>query len=328
MRPLRTYITAPSLMAASLMLLSEGCTLKNLNEGAPTTIANKVEVVFDWTKAPDTQASSMVLYLFSDEHEPMNYWFTNPSGGTITSYAGKHTAICHSNDDPYVHLLRNLDAHHELEIFTDNSAMLLGQGISTRGIPRADGTEDEPLRLTPSMIYGAQDTEIDLRASNLEQTVTLYPEELVCHYSVEFVDVENLKSADLHIDATISSLAGGYYPGRMTPTSESVSHTFTLTADEQLNSLRSEFLTFGLPMGEERPHLICVYVALRNRTGNLYTFDVSDQVNNAPDPRHVDIRIYGLKLPELPDDPPSPPVEGGVSVEIDSWQTYHFDLKV
>lgn len=165
-------------------------------------------------------------------------------------------------------------------------------------------------------------------ASNLEQTVTLYPEELVCHYSVEFVDVENLKSADLHIDATISSLAGGYYPGRMTPTSESVSHTFTLTADDQLNSLRADFLTFGPPVGEERPHLICVYVALKNRTGNFYTFDVSDQVNKAPDPKHVDIRIYGLKLPELPDDPPSPPVEGGVSVEIDTWQTYHFDLKV
>lgn len=310
-----------------LFTLTEGCSLKDLNDDAPTTIASNVEVVFDWSKAPGTQASSMILYLYSDRHDVMNFWFTNRTGGLIKSYGGKHTAVCHSNDDPYVHHLRNQDTHYGIEIFTDDSSVLLGQGISTRGLPRAEGTEEEPLRNTPSMIYGAQDREVNLRVSNLAQTITFYPEELVCHYSVEFVDVENLKNADLRIDATISSLAGGYYPGQQSATSESVSHTFTLIADDELQSLRSEFLTFGLPAGAVRPHKICLYVALKNRTGNYYTFDVSDQVNNAPDPRNVDIRIYGLKLPDIPDDPP-PPEDGGVSVEIDSWDAYHFDLKV
>lgn len=316
-----------SMLLCILIVLIEGCSQKNLNDDAPTTIASNVEVVFDWSNAPETQASSMILYLYSEQHDVMNYWFNNRTGGLIRSYGGKHTAVCHSNDDPYIHHLRNQDTHDGIEIFTDNSAVLVGQGISTRGLPRAEGTEEEPLRTTPPMIYGAQDREVNLRVSNLQQTLTLFPEELVCRYSVEFVDVENLKNADMRIDATISSLAGGYYPGRMSATSESVSHTFTLTADDELKSLRSQFLTFGLPFGEERPHKICLYIALKNRTGNFYTFDVSDQVNNAPNPRNVNIKIYGLKLPEIPDDPP-PPEEGGVSVEIDSWYTYHFDLQV
>lgn len=323
------HYAVSSLLLGFLLLLTGGCTEKNLNDDAPATIAGNVRVIFDWSKVVDSQASSMGLYLYSNEYGMMDYWFNNPNGDLIRAYSGRHTAVCHSNDDPYVHILRNQHDHNEIEIYTDETAVLLGQGISTRGIPRAQGTEDEPLRVTPTMIYGSQEREINLRSTNLAQTITLYPEELVCRYSVEFVDVENLQNADLRIDATISSLAGGYYPGRMSATSEAVSHAFTLETDDKLQSLSSEFLTFGLPVGDERPHKICLYIALKNKKGNFYTFDVSDQVNKAPDPRNVSIKISGLKLPDIPYDPPvNPPESGGVSVEIDSWDTYHFDLQV
>ncbi|MDE6018823.1 MAG: DUF5119 domain-containing protein [Muribaculaceae bacterium] len=323
------YHLASSLLLSVLFILAEGCTHKDLNDDAPTTIADNVEVIFDWSKTPAKEAKTMVLYLYSDEHEMMDYRFNNPDGGLIRTYGGPHTAVCHSNDDPYGHHLRNDHSHDEIEIFTDETGILVGQGISAKKIPRAKGTEDEPLRNTPAMIYGAQDRDINLKVSALPQKLQLYPEELICRYTVEFLDVENLTSANLRIDATISSLAGGYYPGRMTPTSEAVSHTFTLTADVDNNSLRSNFYTFGLPQGEERPHKLCLYVALKNRTGNFYTFDVTDQVNKAPDPRNVNIKIYGLILPEIPDDPPTPPPgEGGISIEVDTWDTYHFDLKV
>lgn len=326
---LNRYKLSAFLLGALFLLTEEACSQKALNDDAPTRLADKVNVVFDWSKVPDHQARTMGLYLYSQEHGILDYWFKNTTGGTIRTYGGKQTAICHSNDDPYGHILRNQEIHEEFEISTDETALLVGQGISTRGIPRAEGTEEEPLRATPSMIYGTQLRDINLKVTSFEQTLTLYPEELVCRYKVEFVDVENLKSADLHIDATISSLAGGYYPGKMMATSEAVSHTFTLTADDQLSSLTSDFYTFGLPEGDEYPHKICLYIALKNRTGNFYTFDVSDQVNKAEDPRNVHIKIYGLKLPEIPDDPPPPPpASGGVSVEIDTWDTFHFDLKV
>ena len=135
------------------MLLSDGCTHKDLNDDAPTTIADNVEVVFDWSKAPDTKASTMILYLYSNEHNVMSHWFSNNKGGIIKSYGGPHTAVCHSNDDPYVNYQRNQDSHNDIEIYTDQTAVLVGQGISTRGIPRAEGTEDEPLRVTPSMSH-------------------------------------------------------------------------------------------------------------------------------------------------------------------------------
>ena len=317
-----------SLMLGMLFIVSESCTHKDLNEDAHTTIADHVDVIFDWSKAPEKEAKTMVLYLYSEEHGMMDYRFNNPDGGIIRTYGGQHTAVCHSNDDPYGHHLRNDHSHDEIEIYTDDTAVLVGQGISTRGIPRAKGTEEEPLRNTPSMIYGTQNRDVNLKVSAFQQKLLLYPEELICRYSVEFVDVENLKSADVRIDATISSLAGGYYPGKMSPTSESVSHAFTLNADLDRNSLSSNFLTFGLPDGEELPHKICLYIALKNKTGGFYTFDVTDQVNKAPDPRNVSIKIHGLKLPEIPDDPIPPQGEGGISIEVDTWDTFHYDLKV
>lgn len=322
MKPLHKYMT---LSLGALFVLAEGCTHKDLNENAHTTIADNVEVIFDWSKAPDTQASSMVLYLYHDSKDMMNFWFNNRNGDIIRTYGGRHKAICHSNDDPYGHHLRNTGSHDDFEIYTEGASVLVGQGISTRGIPRAEGTEDQPLRVTPSIIYGTAETELDIRVSALPQTITFYPEELTCRYSVEFVDVKNLKSADTYIDATLSSLAGGYYPGRMSATSEAVSHAITLSPDDGLTSLRADFFTFGTPEGDDLPHKLCLYIALKNRTGNYYTFDVTDQINNAPDPRNVSIRIYGLELPELPDDPPP---EGGLSVDIDSWQAIYFDVKV
>ena len=317
-----------SLLLSVLFLMTQGCTHKDLNDDAPTTIAEQVEVVFDWSRTPTKEAQTMVLYNYSDEREMMDYRFNNPDGGMIRTYGGRHTAVCHSNDDPYGHHLRSQHSHDDIEIFTDDTGVLIGQGISTRGIPRAKGTEDEPLRNTPSMIYGTQDRNLNIKVSALPQELRLFPEELICRYSVEFVDVENLRSADLRIDATISSLAGGYHPGRMTTTSEAVSHTFTLSADLEKNSLNAEFYTFGLPEGEERDHKLCLYIVLKNKSGGFYNFDVTDQVNKAPDPRNVSIKVYGLKLPDIPDDPLPPQGEGGVSIDLDSWETYHYDLKV
>ncbi len=325
---MRLHYSKVTCLLSCLFLFLESCALKELNDDAHTTLADKVEVIFDWSKAPDTQAKSMVLYIYPENRDMTDYWFNNPNGGIIRTYGGHHTVICHSNDDPYGHLLRNQHVHDDIEIYTETTALLVGQGISTTGIPRAPGTEGEPLRSTPSMLYGTQSKDIHLQVSALQQTLILYPEELVCHYSVEFVDVENIKNADVHIDATISSLAGGYYLGKMSPTAESVSHAFTLTVDEEMKSLRSDFLTFGLPPGEERPHKISVYIALKNRKGNFYTFDVSDQINKAEDPRNVNIKIYGLELPDIPDEPPTPPSQGGMSVEVDSWDTFHFNLPV
>lgn len=310
-----------------LLLMAGACVHKDISDA---DLAEKVQVIFDWTKAPDATASQMVLYMYSDERDVARHWFSNSEGGFIKSYPGAHTAVCHNNDDSYNLLVRNHEPHDGIEFYTENTIVLAGQGISTRSIPRAPGTENEPLRSTPPMCYGANEREILLVPSAEIQTITLYPEELVSHYTVEFIDVKNLNSADLRIDGSISSLAGGYYPGRMQSTDEAVTYTFTVSAAFEQNSLISEFITFGVPSDGNRQHMVSVYIVTKNRSGNLYTFDVTDQVNNAPDPKHVHIKIYGLELPEIiiPDPPDDPDNKTGMSVDIDNWNIQHFNIKI
>lgn len=155
----------------------------------------------------------------------------------------------------------------------------------------------------------------------------MYPEELICHYYVDIIDVKNLGNADLRIDGTISTMAGGFLPGQMKATAEPVSHTFTLSPNEELTTLSSNFLTFGVPDGVAVPHYISIYVALKNRSGNVYTFDVSDQVNQAPDPRNVHITIRGFELPDLPPEPPGPS-SGGMGASIDNWNSITYEISM
>lgn len=88
-----------------------------------------------------------------------------------------------------------------------------------------------------------------------------------------------------------------------------------------------------MPDRDPVPHKISVYIALKNKKGNVYTFDVTDQVNNAPDPRNVHIVITGLELPDDIDpdpgpgpDPDHPDPEGGMTVTIEDWTTIIYDL--
>lgn len=310
---------------AVLMLITSGCVHKDIRDEIPLKRSFKVQLAFDWSKAPQAEAKTMALYIYPEGKEMQQQWFYDLSGGTLYVGTGKHTAVCHNNDNTYDLLVRNEHAHDLLEIYTNDVFIFEGQGISTRGIPRAPGTESEPLRASPPMCYGTHERDINIVDDIELQTVTMYPEELVCHYTVEFVDVKNLSNYSITMDGTISSLASGYFPGKLEATKELATHTFTLSPDESINGLRASFLTFGVTPGDPTPHKISIYAVTRQRTGMQYTFDVTDQVNNAPDPKHVLIRIEGLELPDLPDNPPDPNnPEAGMGITVENWTTeYH-----
>lgn len=324
---LRRVATA---VAAIIMLaMPTGCVHKDLLESIPeppappTPLASNVEVVFDWQKAPDNEVKAMTLYMYPDNRDVVEHWFGNPNGGIIKSFSGHHTAVCVNGDDTYNLGLRNHETHDMLELYTTEVSVMAAQSISTRSIPRAPGTENEPLRGTPSRCFGTHRRDIDLEGTEERQTITMYPEELTCHYTVDILDVKNLKDADLSIDGTISSMAGGFFPGKMIATGESVSHTFTIGANDDMKSLTAHFLTFGVPDGEKKPHMLCIYVVMKDDKGNMYTYDVSDQVNNAPDPKNVHIIVRGLELPEIETAP-----GGGLGVTIGDWDHITYDIEM
>ena len=79
--------------------------------------------------------------------------------------------------------------------------------------------------------------------------------------------------------------------------------------------MTARFLCFGTSISANSLRTLFLYVILSDGSKQYYTFDVSAQVNEAPDPKNVHILIEGLNLPK--------PIAngGGFHPTIDEWQS-------
>lgn len=310
------------LLFASALLPLCGCHHKDLEYAEP--LASNVEVVFDWRNAPDADPASMAMYLFDNYgQQPMRYIFDNKHGGSVRTPYGAYMALCLNSDYSNIIHLRNTPDIDDFEIYTSEAGELPAQNLPTRGLPRAAGTESEPIVMTPQMMWGSRTDNISLRPTTDTQRITFYPEELVCHYTVDVLDVKNMGSAaDASIDATLSSMAGGYRHGSRKATEDRVTMPFTMKVNDSATGLHSEFLTFGECPSQGDTHILSLYMVLADGSAWNYTFDVTRQVSEAPDPRHVHIIVTGLSLPE--------PLGSGAGFRpnVNEWQTEHIDLQM
>ncbi len=301
-------------LICALVSLSS-CIHKELDTLTP--MANNVEVVFDWQKAPNHNAHSMSLYLFKDGKRSDYHTFRTHTGGTIQAGVGNYDGICLNEDDIYSFVISGHDKYETFKVTTKEQETLSAMGIPTRGIPRADG---EAIRMAPARFWGTGLTDINLLYTDEKQTVTLYPEELVCRYTVDILDVQKLGNAEAKFDASLSALAEGVYPGMRSVTEEAVSFSFVLSANKANNRLSSTFYTFGVPTGEAKKHILSLYFILKDGTGKVYNIDVTKQVNEASNPRDVRIVLQGLVLPDTKDDITDS------NVSVSGWNTVNINL--
>lgn len=281
-----------------------------------------VYVVFDWTKAPDAQPTSMLTYFMPVNGEALTYTFAGRDGGEISIPFGEYTAISLNGDNSYWAGLRNTDDPDRFEVFTKDADQLQAYGIAARSVPRAESAENERMALTPGMMWSDRQDNIDLPADlEGDRFITFYPEEIVCHYTVDILNVSNMEY--LHgaaVDATLSGMAEGYLHGRRTTTDVSVTMPFTLIPSQSDRSLHSEYLTFGECDSNKVSHLLTVYLYLTDGTKWYHSFDVTSQITSAPDPKHVHIIIDGLELPK--------PLSGsgGFVPDVNDWNDIYIDL--
>lgn len=84
--------------------------------------------------------------------------------------------------------------------------------------------------------------------------------------------------------------------------------------DENAATITGRVHGFGLSTADNKLRTLVLYVILTDKSRQYYTFDVSAQVNNAPDPRNVHIVIDGLTLPK-----PIAEGDGGFKPSVDEW---------
>ncbi len=315
------YISIPAIAVAGAILT--GCHHKDLWFG--DTIASSVDVVFDWRNAPDADPASMSLYLYDTEtaSHPLHYVFDGRDGGPASIPYGTYTGLGMNADDTSWAVFTGDSDASTFELSTLDASSLSAFSLSTREIPRSESSASERVAATPQMAWSARTDNIYLPVDTGRRTITLYPEEIVCHYTVDVLDVSNLESLDgTSVDAVISGMAESYHCGKMQPAGSTVTHPFVLTADDAARSLHSEFLTFGVQPGSQARHIMTLYMYMTDGTKWSYDFDVTDQVRNAADPHHVHIVVSGLTLPE-------PQQQGGGFIpDVEEWNSEHIDLQM
>lgn len=309
-------------LSLSAMMLSS-CRHKDLYMEEEMT--SELQVVFDWRNAPDANPESMAMYLYEEDgHSPMRFIFSNKTGGLIKAPFGTHHAICLNADNTDWAKMRNHENIETLEIYTQDAEEIGSRADNSSTVPRPEGTENERIAATPGMLWGSRSNNIAITPHEGMQTITMYPQECVCHYIVDVYDVSNLEDVESSaVDATLSGMAEGYNHGQQSATDNTVSFKFDLKGNAAEKNLHGEFLTFGECPNTSAKHYLTLYMVLTDGSKWYHSFDVTDQVTKAPDPTHVHIIVRGLDLPE-------PPKEGDseLKTDVNEWQAVNIGLKM
>ena len=283
----------------------------------------ETDVVFDWRNAPDANPSSMAAVMFDRHLEkyPVRFIFSGRDGGRINLPVGDYDVLGLNADLNDWALFRNQPDIESVELYTKDASRLEAYNLMPSSVPRVRGAEDERMAETPHMAWSARTDEVSLTYADTVKTITLYPEEIVCHYSVRIIDVVNIENAKGEtIDGTLSGMAEGYVHGKREADNNLVTYPFTLAIDSDNASLYGEFLTFGECPDNQQPHNLTIYLFLSDGSKWYYNFDVTDQVHQATDPKHVEIVVKGLTLPKpLQND-------AGLHPDVNDWQTETVDI--
>lgn len=136
---------------------------------------------------------------------------------------------------------------------------------------------------------------------------------------MEIRNVKNLKYTS-GVSFSISTLAGGFLPYINKVTDDVVTIPFDGSMHQEASTVTTR--TFGYSPTANRTHKLTVYAVLADDSKWYYTYDVTDQIHNAPDPRNVHIVLDGLPLPK-------PIVNGGgFKPTVKEWQTVDVDIKM
>ena len=339
-----------AMLVAVVALGFASCEHKDLCYHHPHTI--KLKVQYDWQYAPDADTEGMCIFFypvnggsyyrfdFNEFGTEQETGRSKPIGGEIEIPAGEYYVITYNNNTEGVQF-GGITEYGTHEAYTRNGDLFEPvTSVSTSFIPRAEGTEDERTVITPDMMWGASPKEVitvpehgssyihevidssmdgPLLTIEAEEEVvfTFAPRELVCTYTYEIRNVKNIDQLT-QCCASLSSMSGSMNMSTGELGKECVTLPFAAIPYRNENTIKGGFYTFGHHEDNANPHRMLLYVWLKDGKKYYYgknseNFDVTDQIHNAPDKRHVHIIIDGLDLPE--------PIENGegFSPEVDDW---------
>lgn len=306
----------------ALALLVASCTHKELCYDHSHVV--DVNVEFEWDETIDTYPASISVYFFpEDGNEPLRYEFTNPDGGRIRMEHGAYKAICLNSDTRNV-AIRDRSNFNTFSISTKDATSMYGLstfGITTSNLPKSTKVDNERYALSPELVYTDCVTDINISILDSEPTVRFTPKLITRNYTFEVLDAPNLKWVH-GVSGTISSLSDGFCPSSGKLSKDCVTIPFNSYMNQSEGTLSGSFTAYGCCPDIQQHHKFIIYAVLSDNSQWYYTYDITEQVHNAPDPFNTHIVLDHIPIPK--------PVAngGGFKPSIGEWNSIEIEIQM
>lgn len=295
-------------LAFAVLFLLAGCRNKELCPQCDQETG--IEIKFDWS-AVTTVPGGMTVLFYNMQNE-LIYTFNNvaPSGEKVQINAGEYQVACYNNDSEYVQWydIPNMDS---LYVETRKTDLLKG----------SDKLPVEDMVECPDFVCGDVLLKKEILADDPNlQIVLLKPMPLFCMYSYSISSIQNAEYIT-KTTATLSGLSQRYYLSNPDHQNGIITMPFKDNSliDQQQTAIGSMY-NFGDCHMQNRPNYLTLYIW--SKGGNFRAvFDVTKQVQNAPNPKNVHI-VIDTKI-VVP-----PPISGddGLDPSVDEWKDFYYDV--
>lgn len=284
-----------------------------------------VKVLYNWGDSLKNYPESMSMYIYpEDSGAYVRYEFTGHKGGDLKIPYGLYRIMSINSDTDNLDY-RGKDSLNKFEVFPKEITYLPGTNMRCSNLPQVKGSESEKFvvnidslwsdRILDSVLVKqvwTDTTQID--------TIKFAPKLIGKTIRINITEAENLKFATGGVFASLSGLAGGYYPYKEALSSEKVSVLIPLVIGKDGLSLSGVIRTFGDSHKGEQIHNLVVYAIMSDGSKWYQTEDVSIQMHAASGKDEINIKLEGLELP-------APLFNGGgILPDVDDWQNMEIPI--
>lgn len=318
---MKRYIIMTLTVAAMTM---SSCQHKDLCYEHPHT--GTLDVVFDWTKAPDAEPATMELFLFpKGGGTVIHHQFGNRYGGSLTVPSGVYRSICFNTGNGANRFSDLNTPYEEFRVETrsisDDEAFSQMRSSLSISVPKSTVEDDESTILEPDILYSSHHDEEIVTSDNVRQTITFYPERRTPRYTVILKNVQNLKYTKSRM-ATLSSLSCSFMAGYNRSLDGSHTESFVLGKVDE-TTLQGALTVFGHRHDQQPKHILSVYFVLLDGHGVYYNFDITSKICTPELEGVMEATIVidlGIEIPK-------PIVNGsGFHPTVDGWRNEDIDI--